>query len=497
MSNLKRNSKNSPPAETVFGKVPPHAVELEKSILGACMLERGAFDVASEILPLGSFYLDAHNRVFRAMYSLRSGNKPIDLLTVAESLRKSNEIELVGGAYYLTVLTQTVVSSANVESHSRLVLEKHIKRELIRLGGDMCVDGYNDGVDVFDLLNQSEANLMDVSKNLIKSDFKHISSSVVEVVKSVEYLRNNPETFTGVPTGYEALDRITHGWQPTDLIILAARPSVGKTALALNMARNAALSMKKPTPVGFFSLEMSSEQLTQRMISAESRLWLNSIQSGRLNDDRLRVFYDKGVKVIGEAPIYIDDAPALNVFELRAKARRMMSKHGVGMIIVDYLQLMTDGTTGRGQKNREQEISTISRSLKMIAKELGIPIIALSQLSREVEKRGKGQKIPQLSDLRESGAIEQDADVVMFIYRPPADEVKLDPDLQNTGMIRIAKHRNGDLDDIAMKFYPKIQLWLSPEDAEVYEGKSAGFPGPLFPVEPVSVNDDDDDIMPF
>ncbi|NDB53415.1 MAG: replicative DNA helicase, partial [Chitinophagaceae bacterium] len=393
----------------VYGKVPPQAKELEEAVLGAIMLERGAFDVVVEILKPGCFYVEAHQRIFSAMQSLANKSQPIDLLTVAEELRTKEELDLVGGAYYLTRLTNAVVSSANIEAHARIILQKFIQRELIRVSGEIINDAFEDATDVFDLLDDAESKLYEITNNNLRKNFETIDSVLVNTIKRIEDLRNKNEDLTGVTSGFPSLDRVTYGWQKTDLIILAARPAVGKTAFALNLARNAAMLPGKPTPVAFFSLEMSASQLVQRILAAESEIWLEKISRGKMEEHEMKQLYARGVQRLSQAPLFIDDTPALNIFELRAKCRRLKNKHDIGMVIIDYLQLMSGTGEGRNS-NREQEISNISRNLKALAKELGIPIIALSQLSRAVETRGAGKdgtKMPQLSDLRESGAIEQ------------------------------------------------------------------------------------------
>lgn len=439
----------------VYGKVPPQAKELEVVVLGAIMLEKGAFDIVSEILHPECFYVDAHQRIFKAMRSLVIKNMPVDLLTVVEQLKIHEDLEKVGGAYYVTTLTNGVVSSANIEAHSRVVLQKFIQREIIRISGELIGDAYEESTDVFDLMEKAETALYEISTNHFKSDYSQLGAGVPQFLQNIEDLKKQDSSITGVPSGFKELDRVTHGWQPSDLIILAARPSVGKTAFSLNLAANAANNELKPTNVGLFTLEMSNQQLLKRVMSMESGIWMERLTNGRINDTSL--LYQTGEKV-SKMKIYVDDSGGLNMYELRAKARRMVNKHGVGLIIIDYLQLMS-GESSRGGGNREQEISSISRGLKKLAKELNIPIIALSQLSREVEKRGKGQKVPQLSDLRESGAIEQDADIVMFLYRPPEDEVSEDAALADKGMAKIAKNRNGSLESFAFEVNNNIQRW--------------------------------------
>lgn len=449
----------------VYGKVPPQARDLEEAVLGAIMLEKTAFDTVIEILKPECFYVDAHQRIFRAMQSLAQKSMPIDLLTVVEELRSKEELELVGGPYFVTKLTNAVVSSANIDTHSRIILQKFIQRDLIRISGEVISDAYEDSTDVFDLLDEAESKLFEITNNHLRKNFDSIDSVLVKTIQRIEDMRNRQEDITGVPSGFASLDRVTYGWQPTDLVILAARPSVGKTAFALNLARNAALSASKPTPIAFFSLEMSSSQLVQRILSAESEIWLEKIARGKMEEHEMQQLYRNGIQRLQSAPIFIDDTPALNIFELRAKCRRLKNKHNLGLVIIDYLQLMS-GTGDKRSSNREQEISTISRNLKGLAKELGIPIIALSQLSREVEKRKEGDKMPQLSDLRESGAIEQDADMVMFLYRPEYYNITANEFGENNKgetHVRIAKHRNGSLETIKLRALLHIQKFTEME----------------------------------
>ena len=450
----------------VYGKVPPQAKDLEEAVLGAIMLEKSAFDTVAEILKPECFYIDAHQRVFKTMQGLQQKNQPIDILTVVEELKSKEELEIVGGPYFVTRLTNAVVSSANIEAHARIILQKFIQRELIRISGEIINDSYEDSTDVFDLLDDAESKLFEITNNHLRKNFDKIDDILVKTVARIEDLRHKNEDITGVPTGFATLDRVTYGWQSTDLIILAARPSVGKTAFALNLARNAALHPTKPTGVAFFSLEMSAGQLVQRILSAESEIWLEKIARGKLEEHEMKQLYAKGIQRLSTAPIFIDDTAALNIFELRAKCRRLKNKHNVGLIIIDYLQLMS-GTNDRGS-NREQEISSISRNLKGLAKELQVPIIALSQLSRAVESRKEGNKMPQLSDLRESGAIEQDADMVMFLYRPEYYDInqnEMGESNKGETHVRIAKHRNGSLENIKLRALLHIQKFI--EDNEL------------------------------
>ena len=462
----------------MYGKVPPQAKELEEAVLGAIMLEKSAFDTVVEILKPECFYVEANQRIYRSMQGLQQKNLPIDLLTVVEELKFREELDVVGGPYYVSKLTNAVVSSANIEAHSRIILQKFIQRELIRISGEIISDAYEDSTDVFELLDESESKLFEITNNHLRKDYASIDTILVKTIQRIEDLRMRQDEISGVPTGFPLMDKLTYGWQPTDLIILAARPSVGKTAFALNLARNAALHPTKPTAVGFFSLEMSAGQLVQRILSAESEIWLEKIARGRLEEHEMKQLYKKGIERLASAPIHIDDTAALNIFELRAKCRRLKNKHNVGLIIIDYLQLMS-GTSENRNTNREQEISRISRDLKGLAKELNIPIIALSQLSREVEKRGakEGQKIPQLSDLRESGAIEQDADMVMFLYRPEYYDItanEMGESNKGETHVRIAKHRNGQLDTIKLKALLHIQKFIEEDGTDASSHLPAG-----------------------
>lgn len=452
----------------VYGKVPPQAKDLEEAVLGAIMLEKNAFDAVIEILKPECFYVEAHQRIFKAMQSLANKSQPIDILTVAEELRSQEELEMVGGPYYVTKLTNAVVSSAHIEAHARIILQKFIQRELIRISGEIIGDAYEDSTDVFDLLDDAESKLFEITNNHLRKNFDTIDSVLVKTIQRIEDLRHKNEDVTGVPSGFSKLDHITYGWQNTDLIILAARPAVGKTAFALNLARNAVMHPGKPTPVALFSLEMSAGQLVQRILAAESEIWLEKIARGKLEEHEMKQLYARGIQKLAQAPLFIDDTPALNIFELRAKCRRLKNKHNIGLVIIDYLQLMS-GTTENRSSNREQEISNISRNLKALAKELNIPIIALSQLSRAVEQRGakEGSRVPQLSDLRESGAIEQDADMVMFLYRPEYYDVTTNAEGENTkGLteVKIAKHRNGVLDTVKLKALLHIQKFVNWDD---------------------------------
>lgn len=447
-----------------LGKLPPQAKELEEVVLGTCMDDANAYDIAAEILQPEYFYLDKHQRIFRAFQRLAERYVRCEIFSVIEELSKTKELEEIGGAYVLTMLRNK--AAFNHEDNCRILLQKHIGREMIRISGETIVAAYDETTDCFDLVDEHESKLVSLSSGFLKGNFETSASLAMKFMDKTNFLRENREQLSGVPTGFKPLDRLTNGWQPTDLIILAARPSVGKTAFALNLARNAATSKIKRVPVAFFSLEMSSAQITQRMISTESKIYMDKITRGRMEDYEM-VQLAGASERFSKMPIYIDDTAALNIFELRAKARRLVSKFGVGLIIIDYLQLMQGMDKKSG--NREQEVANISRNLKALAKQLNIPIIALSQLSRNIETR-KEKPEPQLSDLRESGAIEQDADMVMFLYRPDyqmqPDEV--DPSIRGEAIGKIAKHRNGGLEKIPFKTDLSIQSWTDVEIQPVF-----------------------------
>ena len=485
--NLDRRNRKKTNVEfssMTLGKIPPQSRELEEAVLGALMLEKAAFDQVGVILKPECFYVETHQVIFRAILQLNEANKPVDLLTVVEELRSMSSLDEVGGPYYISKLTNAVVSAANIEAHARIILEKFIQRELIRISSEVINEAYDDSTDVFDLLDHAESKLFEITNGHLKKEFDTLGKVVMKTVTRIDEMRSKNEDITGVPSGFPTLDRVTYGWQPSDLIILAARPSVGKTAFALNLARNAALHPTKPTSVAFFSLEMSSGQLVQRILSAESEIWLEKISRGRMEDHEMQQLYKKGIEPLTKANIFIDDSAALNIFELRAKCRRLKNKHNVGLILIDYLQLMS-GTSDNRNGNREQEISTISRNLKQLAKELQVPIIALSQLSREVEKRKESNKVPQLSDLRESGAIEQDADMVMFLYRPDYYDITtndMGEDTKGDVYVKIAKHRNGSLENIKLKAKLHIQKFVESENIDSFHGGGAPQAGSWRPV---------------
>ena len=488
--NKKNNKTNVKPmvSKSIDGKLPPQAIDLEEAVLGALMIDNDALSNAIELLKPESFYKYQHQKIFSAIEDLFNSAKKVDILTIVEELKKKGELKKIGGPSFITKLTERIASAANIETHARIIAQKFIQRELIRISNQTIKDAYDDKSDVFDLLNAAEKGLYEISEGNIRKNYDKMSTLILQALNQIEEIKNKEDGLSGVPSGFSELDRVTSGWQKSDLVILAARPGMGKTAFVLSMARNTAVKFN--IPVAVFSLEMSSVQLVNRLIASESGIPTQKLRKGNLEDHEW-IQLNQQITKLSEAPLFIDDTPALTIFELRAKCRRLVKNHGVQLVVIDYLQLMHAGNSNKSG-NREQEISTISRSLKSIAKELNVPIIALSQLSRAVETRG-GDKRPMLSDLRESGAIEQDADIVCFIYRPeyygftewPDTTPGQDPDCQGQGEIIVAKHRNGSLENIKLRFIPQL--------AKFTDLDSFGFKGD--DVLPSSMNDDN--VAPF
>lgn len=489
--------------EQLGGKLPPQAIDLEMAVLGAMMLEQSAVNAAIDILKPESFYKEAHAHIFEAIIDLFQQSEPIDILTVKNRLLSKAVLEIAGGAAYVQSLTTRVASTANVEQHARIVAQKHIQRELIRVSNEIMKDAYEESTDVFDLLDKAEANLFQVAEGNIRKSYDNMTNLVREAITNIEAAIKNKDGVSGVPSGFTELDRLTGGWQRSDMIVLAARPGMGKTAFVLSMARN--MAVDHGVPVAVFSLEMAGVQLVQRLIASETALSAEKLRKGTLEDYEYQQLHQR-IGKLSKAPIFIDDTPALSIFELRAKCRRLKAQHGIDMVIIDYLQLMTAGGDGKG--NREQEISSISRSIKSIAKELNVPIIALSQLSRSVETRG-GDKRPLLSDLRESGAIEQDADIVAFIYRaeyygytsPDEHPRGLDP--RGLGELIIAKHRNGALETINLRFIGHLAKFANYDSFDTEASFTPSMrPSTSFETQPKTVilgsrmnEPDDDEIM--
>jgi len=451
----------------------PHAQEVEEAVLGALLLEKGALEVVVDVLEETHFYKEENRIVYSAIRALFGRNAPVDALTVGQELKAQQQFDFVGGYPALTRLTSRVSSAANIEYHVRIVVESAMKRELIRISAEAHRDAYDPSVDVFDLLDKTETDIFHLTEGSIKKNYQVLSTLLAQALNEIDLRKDQKGGLTGVGSGFVGLDRLTNGWQKSDFIIVAARPAMGKTAFALCCARNAAVQFGKP--VALFSLEMSSIQLVNRLISAEAELDSEKIKKGNLQAFEWQQLNSKTVG-LATAPIFIDDTPALSILELRAKCRRLKAQHNIEMVVVDYLQLMTGEQSKAG--NREQEIASISRSLKNLAKELNIPVIALSQLSRNVETRTGGKK-PQLSDLRESGSLEQDADMVIFLYRPDYYGIKEDENGKNVeglGEIIIAKHRNGAVDSVHLKFVGKFTKFIDEPDSGGNIGFSSALP---------------------
>ena len=430
-----------------MGKKPPQALDVEEAVLGAMLLEPSSVDIAMEELTEKCFYDERHAIIFRAISSLVNEHSPVDIVTVSNKLRASSDLEVVGGPVYLANLSQQVGAAANVEFYVRILKQKTVQRDLISASHEILKQAYDDSVNVDDLIDIAESRVYEASQGNIKKDVQEIGSVISEAMKQIEAMQDQTG-LSGVPSGFLSIDSITQGWQPSDLIILAARPSVGKTAFALNLARNAAV--QHHFPVAIFSLEMSASQLAKRMMTSESGLSADKIKGGTKLEGYEWEQLEVKLKNLIAAPIYIDDTPSIPVNEFRTKVKNLVNNKKVRMVIVDYLQLMQGPAELRGM--REQEVAAISRNLKATAKELNIPILALSQLSRNAVQRSGGSGKPQLSDLRESGSIEQDADMVLFIHRPDAVGLAENPEDREITQIIIAKHRNGQTGEIPMLF---------------------------------------------
>ncbi len=440
-------------------RIPPQALEVEQAVLGAMMLDKEAIAKAIERIDETYFYRDGHRLIYLAIVELFDNHEAADLYTITEMLKKKGILEDVGGPYYLAELANTVPSSANIEYHVNIVKEKAIARKLINVCTDVINASFAQERDSDILLDEAERAIFEISEKRIKKGFESINPLLHTTFERIEELYHTSRTgVTGIPSGFKKLDEFTAGFQKADFIVLAGRPSMGKTAYALNLARHAAVEQK--IPVGLFSLEMSAESLVLRLLCTEAMVNQTNVRTGRLSADELRRL-SQHVGVLGEAPLYIDDSPGLNVLQLRSKARRLVAEKNVQMFIVDYLQLMESPS----EENRQQEITKISRSLKSLAKELNVPVIALSQLSRAVETRDKSRR-PQLSDLRESGAIEQDADLVMFVYRPEYYNIKEFEDTNeptyNKCEIIIGKQRNGPTGNVKLTFLKEFGKFADP-----------------------------------
>lgn len=462
--------RNASP-DQLLTHMPPHAMEMEKSVLGSLMVDSSGYDLVTEIIIPDSFYDKKHQLIYEAILNLATKDKPFDALAVKTQLEKNGTIEKAGGMAYLAELIREATGSAGIRYHAEVIAEKYIKRQLITSSSEIQTDAFDETVDSEELLQKAQANLYKISQHSQHTDYTQIDPVIDAVVKSIEKASENKGGLSGVPTLFHDLDKKTSGWQASDLIIIAARPAMGKTAFALSMARNIAVTQR--IPMAFFSLEMSNDQLVKRLVSNVCEIPADKLRSGLLEPYEWTQL-DTKISELYKAPLYVDDTSSLSIFELRTKARRLVSEHGVRIIMIDYLQLMT--ASGMKFGNRQEEVSTISRNLKSLAKELNIPIIALSQLNRGVEKReGEEAKRPQLSDLRESGAIEQDADMVCFIHRPEYYKIYESPDNQvdyrGKAEFIIGKHRNGEVGIVYLRFKPEHTRFMNLND-EVHTGAS-------------------------
>lgn len=453
------------PIDTSFGHLQPQAMDIEKVVLGALMIDKDAFTVVSEIIKPETFYEARHQKIYEAVQSLNLQEKPVDIMTVTEELRHKGTLEDVGGPAYVVELSSQVASSAHIEYHAHILAQKFLARQLIQFASMIETDAFDETVDVDDLMQKAEGALFEISQKNMLQDYVQIDTIVDQAHQLLLQASNREGGLTGVPSGFRKLDDITAGWQPSDLVIIAGRPAMGKTSFALSIAKNVAIDYRKP--IAFFSLEMNNVQLVNRLISNVCSIPGNKILNGQLTPDEWERF-DSNIRKMQGAPIYVDDTPGLSIFELRTKARRLVREHGIELLMIDYLQLMN--ANGMRFNSRQEEVSTISRSLKGLAKELNIPVLALSQLSRAVEQRdGPEGKRPQLSDLRESGAIEQDADMVLFVHRPEYYHILQDEkgnDLHGMAQIIIAKHRKGATGDVLLNFRGEYTRFSNPEDID-------------------------------
>lgn len=444
-----KQNKNSA-GNGLQARLQPQAVELENVVLGALMLEKEAYYIVCDILKPECFYDAKNKKIYAAIMDLGMRNQPIDLLTVINQLEKNGTLEEVGGAYHLAELTGKVASSAHIETHALIIAQKSMARQMITFASRLVEKAFDPGTDIYELMQETEGELYDIAKQNMKQEMEQIDPAIKEAVSIMEKSAGSPDGMNGIPSGFHELDRITRGWQNSDLIIVAARPAMGKTAFLLSMACNIAIEHR--VPVGIFSLEMSKVQLVNRLISNICQIEGDKIKTGQLIDAEWYQL-DNRIKNLYGSPVYIDDTPSLSILELRAKARKIVREKEVKILFIDYLQLIHAG--GLKFNSREQEISAISRSLKALAKELNIPVIALSQLNRNVEARTGDAKRPQLSDLRESGAIEQDADMVCFIHRPEYYNITEDEkgkSLKGVAEVIVAKHRSGGIGTAKLKF---------------------------------------------
>lgn len=452
------------PIDNNFAHLQPQAVDVERVVLGALMIDSDAFSMVSEVLKPATFYEPRHQKIYQAIQTMNMEERPVDIMTLTDELTKMGEVDKIGGPQYLMELANNVASAAHVEAHARILAQRYMQRQLIHYAGDIETQAFDQSVDVDELMQHAEGELFQLSQNNMKQDYTQIDPVIKDAVDILQRAAQNKGGLTGIPTGYQGMDDMTSGWQPSDLVIIAGRPAMGKTSFALSIAKNVAVDYH--IPIGFFSLEMNNVQLVNRLISNVCEISGKKILNGQLDPSEWERL-DKKLRDLTGAPIYVDDTPGLSVFELRTKARRLVREKGVKLLMIDYLQLMN--ANGMKFGSRQEEVSTISRSLKGLAKELNIPVLALSQLSRNVENReGLEGKRPQLSDLRESGAIEQDADMVLFVHRPEYYHIYQDEkgnDLHGMAQIIIAKHRKGATGDVLLNFRGEFTRFQDPSDA--------------------------------
>ena len=484
----RRQPARKQPVDNTYGHLQPQALEIERAVIGALLIDKDAYPVVCEILTPESFYEPRNQVIYDVIRQLSMDESPVDVLTVTERLSRNGQLEEAGGPAYIAEISSHVATSAHVEYHARIVAQKSLARQLIQFSSDVQTKAFDETIDVDDLMQHAEGALFELSQKNMKKDYTQIDPVVNQALQVIQKAAANTDGLTGIPTGYTGLDDKTSGWQASDLVIIAGRPAMGKTAFALSMAKNIAADHQ--IPIAFFSLEMSNVQLVNRLISNVCEIEGKKILNGQLREDEWDRL-DKRINSLLGAPLYVDDTPGLSVFELRTKARRLVREHGVKIIMIDYLQLMN--ANGMRFSSRQEEVSTISRSLKGLAKELDIPIIALSQLNRGVESReGADGKRPQLSDLRESGAIEQDADMVLFVHRPEYYRIYQDNqgnDLHGKAEIIIAKHRKGATGDVLLTFRGEYTRFENPEDnrlgpvntggGEIRDSKINGFDNPM------------------
>lgn len=455
--------KNTTPIDTSYGHLQPQATDIERAVLGALMIDKDAFSVVSEILHPETFYENRHQSIYAAIQTLSMNEKPVDIMTVVEQLKHDEKLADVGGPAYIVELSSHVASSANIEYHARILAQKYMARQLISFTSVIQTKAFDESQDVDELMQEAEGSLFELSQKNMRQDYTQIGPVLTQAIKILQQAAGNTNGLTGITTGYTDLDDKTSGWQKSDLVIIAGRPAMGKTAFALSLAKN--IAVDAGIPVAFFSLEMSNVQLVNRLISNVSEVSGKKILNGQLDEEEWKRL-DRNIRRLENAPMYIDDTPGMSIFEMRTKARRLVREKGVQIIMIDYLQLMN--ANGARFGSRQEEVSTISRSLKGLAKELDIPILALSQLNRSVESRETPEgKRPQLSDLRESGAIEQDADMVLFVHRPEYYRIYQDEkgnDLHGMAQIIIAKHRKGATGDVLLNFRGEFTRFQNPTD---------------------------------